>query len=258
MSPSDLPPLDCHAHIAPDVTGPQVAGLRGALVLAMTRTPQEARAAARRSDTTLMWGFGAHPGLPDALAGVTEPALAQAVADHPVIGEVGLDRRGPAGQQREVLEAVLDACHAQPVLISLHSTGRTKELLAVLGQRPHPGAILHWFNGTPDEIAEAVDLGCYFSVNQAMTDERLALVPRSRMLPETDFPSSRRTTQATKPGDTAALERRLADRDGCAPTDVRLGWYRNLARLVDTVGARPRLSTGFQDALSTANRPPTR
>ena len=32
VSPSEPPPLDCHAHIAPDVTPPQVAGLRGALV----------------------------------------------------------------------------------------------------------------------------------------------------------------------------------------------------------------------------------
>src|SRR3954452_3710215 len=97
MSPSDLPPLDCHAHIAPDVTRPQITGLNGALVFAMTRTPGEARVAARRSDPTLAWGFGAHPGLPDAISRVNEPVLREAVRAHAVMGEIGLDRRGAAG-----------------------------------------------------------------------------------------------------------------------------------------------------------------
>jgi len=252
VSPSDLPPLDCHAHIAPDVTPPQIVGLKGALVFAMTRTPEEAHAAARRTDDTLAWGFGAHPGLPAALGAVDDSVLARAVAAHAVIGEVGLDRRGPYGVQRGVLEAVLTACSGRPVLLSLHSTGRTRELLDVLTQQPHPGAILHWFNGSSDEIAEAIELGCYFSVNHAMTNERLDLVPQSRMLPETDFPSSRRKTLASKPGDTMALEARLAQRDGVFPSTVRRGWYRNLGRLIDSVGGRSRFAEPFQRAVEAA------
>lgn len=252
MSPPDLPPLDCHAHIAPDVTPSQVAGLDGALVFAMTRTPQEAQAAASRSDATLAWGFGAHPGLPDAMASVNARTLSMAAREHAVIGEVGLDRRGPAAPQLAVLEAVLEACHGQPVLISLHSTGRTAELLDMLRRRPHPGAILHWFNGTADEIAAAVELGCYFSVNHAMTDERLALMPYERVLPETDFPASRRTTQARKPGDTAALEKRLAALAGTTTGEIRLAWYLNLGRLADAARAAPRLGAGFRAAIAAA------
>lgn len=252
MSLSELPPLDCHAHVAPDVTPRQIAGLQGALVFAMTRTPQEAYAAARRSDDDFSWGFGVHPGIPEALAAVDHGTLARAVARHAVIGEVGLDRRGPEAPQRAALEAILSACHERPVLLSLHSTGCTRSLLDILKQQPHPGAILHWFNGSPDEIAEAVELGCYFSVNQAMTDDRVALIPRSRMLPETDFPSSRRATLASKPGDTAVLERRLAQRDGVPTTAVRRGWYRNLGQLIDAAGARTRFSDHFQRAIQVA------
>ncbi len=63
MSPSpSLPRLDCHAHIAPDVTPAQVAALGGAIVFAVTRSPAEAAAAARRRDDTIIWGYGAHPG----------------------------------------------------------------------------------------------------------------------------------------------------------------------------------------------------
>lgn len=85
-----------------------------------------------------------------------------------------------------------------------------------------------------------------------MTDDRLALVPRARMLPETDFPSARRTTQATKPGDTASLEKRLAQKDGVAPAAVRLGRYGPLATVADRSRALPRLSAGFRSALSAA------
>jgi len=252
MSPSDLPPLDCHAHIAPDVTRSQIAGLNGALVFAMTRTPGEARAAARRSDPTLAWGFGAHPGLPDAINRLDAAALHAAVEAHVVLGEIGLDRRGPAGPQRDALEAILGASHGKPVLLSLHSTGRTAQLLEVLREMPHPGAVLHWFNGTTDEIREAVALGCYFSVNNAMSDDRLAQIPTDRMLPETDFPASRKTTLASKPGDTRALEQRLAHRDGIPDTAVRHRFYRTLGDLAAVAAVRSRLPQAFQEALDTA------
>ncbi|NEC91795.1 hypothetical protein [Streptomyces sp. SID12501] len=35
--PDELPPLDCHAHIAPDVTPAQIDALHGAVVFAVTR-----------------------------------------------------------------------------------------------------------------------------------------------------------------------------------------------------------------------------
>lgn len=252
MFPSDLPPLDCHAHIAPDVTRPQVAGLNGALIFAMTRTSGEARVAARRSDPTLAWGFGAHPALPDAISRLDEAALRAAVDAHVVIGEIGLDRRGPAGPQCNALEAIFDACHGQPVLLSLHSTGRTRQLLDLLREKPHPGAVLHWFNGSPDEISEAVALGCYFSVNNAMSDERLTHIPPDRMLPETDFPSSRKATLASKPGDIRALEQRLGQRDGIPISAVRQGFYRSLANLAAAARIRSRLPRSFQEALLAA------
>lgn len=252
MSPSELPPLDCHAHIAPDVTPAQVAGLKGALVFAMTRTPKEAQTAARRADATLAWGFGAHPGLPDAINQLDEAVLHAAVEAHVVMGEIGLDRRGPDHPQRDALKAILDASHGQPVLLSLHSTGRTRQLLDVLRKNPHPGAVLHWFNGTPDEISEAIELGCYFSVNNAMNDDRLAQIPTDKMLPETDFPASRKTTLASKPGDVRSLEQRLARRDSITEAAVRHGFYRTLGDLAAASGVRSRLPQAFRAALDTA------
>ncbi len=59
------------------------------------------------------------------------------------MGEIGLDRRGAAEPQRDALRAILHPCQGQPVLLSLHSTGRTRQLLDVLRENPHPGAVLH-------------------------------------------------------------------------------------------------------------------
>lgn len=249
MSLSELPPLDCHAHIAPDVTDPQIRGLNGAVVFAMTRSPAEASAAARRNDATIVWGYGAHPGITTALAAATKDSVQHAVGQHALIGEIGLDRKSALAPQLAALDIILSLCTEQPLLLSLHSTGRTSQLLDALTRRPHPGAILHWFNGTRADIQRAITLDCYFSVNAAMTDERLSWIPPNRLLPETDFPSSRRSTRASKPGDIAFLEQRISALLNQPVSDIRQLWYRNLAALTNRAGVIPRLPPTLRDLL---------
>jgi TatD DNase family protein len=55
---------------------------------------------------------------------------------------VGLDRRGAIGEQSKIFEDILGACKNAPVLISVHSAGRTKEVVALLEKHRHPG-LLH-------------------------------------------------------------------------------------------------------------------
>jgi TatD DNase family protein len=250
VSPSDLPPLDCHAHIAPDVTGPQIAALNGAIIFAMTRSPAEARFAARRSDSTILWGYGAHPGVASAVTAVTEDGIRRAATEHVVIGEIGLDRKTALAPQLAALDLILELCAGQPLLLSLHSTGRTGDLLDALTRRPHAGAILHWFNGTREQIDRAAALGCYFSVNAAMSDERLAWIPQDRLLPETDFPSSRRTTRARKPGDVTFLEQRMSKLLNQPVKAVRSMWYANLTTLTQRTGITSRLPAALRHLLS--------
>lgn len=249
MSPFDLPPLDCHAHIAPDVTGPQIAALNGAIIFAMTRSPAEGRFAARRSDPTILWGYGVHPGLASAVTAVTEDGIRRAATEHVVIGEIGLDNKTALAPQLAALDLILDVCAGQPVVLSLHSTGRTGVLLDALTRRPHAGAILHWFNGTREQIDRAAALGCYFSVNAAMSDERLAWIPQDRLLPETDFPSSRRTTRARTPGDITFLEQRMSELLQLQAAAVRSMWYTNLATLTQRTSVTPRLPAALRRLL---------
>jgi TatD DNase family protein len=248
----DLPRLDTHAHISPDVTEAQIRTLEGALIFAMTRDLDESEFTQRRMDATILWGVGTHPGVPAALAQFDVERFRRLVRKTALVGEVGLDRRGDQGRQSTVFESILQECRDQPILISVHSTGRTAAVIEAIKASPHPGVVLHWFVGTSQQIDDAAATGAYFSVNAAMPADVVRRMPPERLLPETDFPSSRRTTQARVPGDVAALERLMATESG----DLglwRARWHQNLARLLDVSGARTRLPQGLAMRLANSH-----
>jgi Tat protein secretion system quality control protein TatD with DNase activity len=73
-------------------------------------------------------------------------------------------------------------------------------------------AVLHWFSGTQRQLAEAVELGCWFSVGPAMlrSEKGRRLVqkmPRNRVLTETDGPFAQEGNRPLEPRDVGvALE----------------------------------------------------
>ena len=244
-----LPTLDCHAHIAPDVTHSQLATLGHSHVFAATRSLSEARLVMNRDDRGLTWGIGVHPAVATARAEYNPEVFRQLLPRFALVGEVGLDRRGTRDEQERILSDVLGACDGKPVMISIHSTGRTRAVLDLVKQRPHPGVILHWFLGTSSELTEAVRLGTYFSVNSAMSDALLAAMPRDRVLPETDFPA--RQVRARTPGETTALEKRLATLWRISDQETRHQLWTNLKRLAVVSGAINVVSESLADTLLT-------
>ena len=249
----EFPPLDCHAHVSPYVTFQQVRTLEPAFVFAMTRSLSEADAVFRREETSIVWGCGVHPGLQKALDSYDAKCMAQHLQKFVLVGEIGLDgRSGHIAQQSEVLRSILSLAHAHRVLLSLHSAGCTREIVGLLAEQPHPGAILHWFLGEPALIKEASKAGCYFSVNAAMPDDVLIHIPRDRMLPETDFPSVKRRTRARTPGDIAHLELRISQLTGLGLDEVRWLWYKNLRALSMAAGVLDRLPSALADLLVSA------
>jgi TatD DNase family protein len=248
-----LPPLDCHAHIAPDVTPLQVAELDGAQVFAMTRSLAEADRVADRDDSGLVWSLGVHPGSRPARDSFDAAAFAAMLDRFAVVGEVGIDRRGgDLESQRRIFDKILAVTAEQPVLLSVHSTDAIDAVLELLAARPHSGVVLHWFTGDASRVNRAVDLGCYFSVNSAMSDEHLARLPRLHVLPETDFPSSRRKTGARRPGDVVAVESRLRVLWSGAEVPVRRQLYRNLREIAIASRAIDRLPPRLVDLLLVA------
>ena len=244
-----LPTLDCHAHIAPDVTHSQLATLGHSHVFAVTRSLSEARLVMNRDDRGLTWGIGVHPAVATARAEYNPEVFRQLLPQFALVGEVGLDRRGTRDEQERILGDVLGACDGKSVMISIHSTGRTREVLDLVKQRPHPGVILHWFLGTSSELTEAVRLGTFFSVNSAMGDALLTAMPRDRVLPETDFPA--RPVRARTPGETTALEKRLATLWRISVQETRHQLWTNLKRLAVVSGAIDVVSESLADTLLT-------
>lgn len=244
-----LPPLDCHAHIAPDVTQAQLDALGDATIFSVTRSISESSTVADREDHCLVWGCGVHPGVAAARSAYDESAFRALVGRFALVGEVGLDRRaGALDEQIRIFRSVLASVANEPVIISVHSAGCSDEVVDLVKEAPHPGVVLHWFLGDSDNARRAADIGCYFSVNSGIPDEVLQRLPTDRLLPETDFPAtSRRGVRA--PGDISKLEARLASLRGETIEQTRWRWYRNLRALAVACGAIERLPEHLADRL---------
>lgn len=242
------PALDCHAHVAADVTTAQVRTLGGAHVFAVTRSLAEADRVRHRRDKHLTWGLGVHPGVAAARAGWDPKQFAALLPDFALVGEVGLDRRsGDLPGQQTILRDILRQCAGQQVLLSIHSTGITAAVTELLLEQPHPGAILHWFLGTNDEINAATEAGAYFSVNAGMSAASLAALPRDRVLPETDYPA--RQTKAKRPADVTAVERSVSEVWGVTPEETRTRFWRNLRAVATAARVLDRLPDTLGDLL---------
>ncbi len=236
-----LPPLDLHAHVSADVTATEIAALAPAVVFAVTRTLDEAVRVEARRDERIVWGCGVHPGRADALDTYDSGRFRKLRPSFTLVGEVGLDRRASRlPKQREVLRDVLDVAAESKVLISLHSSGASSLIVEHLEETATPGAILHWFTGSAAEVERASSAGAFFSVNSAMRDEQLRVIPSERVLPETDFPFTKRG-RTRRPGDTERLEERLATLWGESQERVRRRWYENLRTLGNQANVLDRL-----------------
>lgn len=248
MINSSLPALDAHAHVAPDVTPAQITALGRSVVFAMTRSLHEARQVKARRDSALLWGIGVHPGVAAARDGWDAKEFTDLLGSFALVGEVGLDRRGGDwARQRSIFEELLNIVRSEPVLVSIHSTGAATEVIDHLHAADMRGAILHWFNGDATDIARAIETDAYFSVNAAMTEDQLRLLPPDRVLCETDFPA--RKVRARKPADTQRIEHLLSQVWDKTPDEVRARTWWNLRALSERSGAIERLPETLADTL---------
>lgn len=162
------------------------------------------------------------------------------------VGEVGLDA-GPRfyrtfADQERVFVRILKACSEQRgKIISIHSIRAASKVLNHLETHLTPDrgkAILHWFTGTSAEANRAVDLGCYFSINQAMTGNPklvsiLASLPADRLLTETDGPFTDQHGQPTRPKDVSIALAKLATVRNLPLEEMRRQVLTNLKTLVE-------------------------
>jgi TatD DNase family protein len=248
-----LLPLDTHAHIQLKVHPDDIAGL-DACIWAVTNEPTEWAGALRRPDLLAMWGVGAHPASSTALAAFDEEAFVSAIQQASFVGEVGLDgvARVDRAQQRNVFAAVLRTVAQTPRPVTIHSRHAAADVLASLRACPIDAPILHWWRGSQKETAEAVEMGCYFSVNgaEAARPKVLDFLPQDRVLTETDFPNTRSNDkQCTRPGAVSTIERALADRWSLDLHGVRQRIWRTFAEIADRCDIADDLPEAVQDQM---------
>lgn len=254
MTPA-LPPLDLHAHIKPTIPARDLERL-GAVVFAATRSLTEFESTLRRRDAVTVWGVGCHPGVPAAQNEFNQERFAALLPNTAFVSEVGLDRRSkvPMATQEATFRAILDELAASPRITSIHSSGACDRVLDLLEETPIEGAVLHWWRGTAAQTARATSLGCWFSVNAAGMKHAadIALIPRDRILTETDHPSGDRSAPAPRqPGALLDVESDLAALYGVSAAEMRLRLWRNLDNLVLAAGVAPLLPAPVRRMIST-------
>ncbi len=203
---------DMHCHIdfqKNPQTFLDAADALGLSFLSCTVTPEGYREAQSWKDReNVALGLGAHPWWV-ADGKVDEEALQELLAlipDAPLIGEIGIDlspkhvnltsRERQADAFRRIAAA---SAKAGGKVLSIHSVKSADLMLDILedtGCTPEASGslpILHWFSGSTPELWRAIRLGCFFSVGEPFLHTRhakeyLKLIPREKLLLETDYP----------------------------------------------------------------------
>ena len=124
------------------------------------------------------------------------PLMREKLSEARYIGEVGLDFTDKTYQADQVsfFSELVQRCRKdENKIISIHSRKAEIEVLNCLRGRISFKPILHWYSGNIKNIEDAVDIGCYFSINQKMMQtikfkKMVEIIPLNRILLETDSP----------------------------------------------------------------------
>lgn len=243
-------PLDSHAHIEPEIDPQELVSLR-ACVVAVTRTLDDFDIARHRTDPSVAWAVGCHPGLVKAIKAFTPSRMRVALGATPFVGEVGLDgtSRVPISRQVSVFREIVSMAADPPRMLSIHSYRATDLVLSVLHDLRPPAAILHWWLGTPEDTRKALAIGALFSVNasQARNWPSLDLIPVDRLLLETDHPfGDRSQSPPRRPGNLSDAERQLATRLSMSILELRRHCWRNMGRVALGLGLFEMFPHEFQ------------
>jgi len=174
----------------------------------------KAIALARRHPASLRATAGVHPHHASGFQAADANRLAAMLGDPLVVaaGECGLDyfrNFSPPAEQRRAFELQLGLAGEAGKPLFLHQRDAHGDFLALLRAHPRAAArgVLHCFTGGPAELEDCLALGLSVGVTGWICDERRGaalreaapLVPRDRLMIETDAPYLLPRTLAPKP-----------------------------------------------------------
>lgn len=171
------------------------------------------------------YSFGVHPWFLDDLADDWESILTASIERYfPVaIGECGLDfAKGMVAKQLAIFEKQVQLAVKFKKPLIIHSYKAVDEVLKILRKYPKATGVLHGFNGSLQQLEQALALGFYIGIGGAVTYSRanrmraiLASVPLDRLLLETDGPyqagSYRQKGEIHEPSDLVQIARYIAE-----------------------------------------------
>lgn len=237
----------CHLDLYPDLD----AAIRrcddhAVATLAVTTTPRAfpRNLESARKSKFVRVALGLHPQLvPDRAQEVS--ILEDLLPETRYVGEIGLDASPrfyrSFDKQKEVFERILRACsRVGDKVLSVHSVRAAKHVLDMIETCLPPDrgrVVLHWFTGSPGEARRAVEMGCYFSVNERMfnspkIEALLQVIPSDRILTETDGPFVVRNGSPVAPGEVTKVLARLAKHERVEEHEIERRVRANLAHLV--------------------------
>ena len=236
--------VDTHCHLDKyDRPGEVLAEARRkrVVVVAVTETPADFARLRRLfdNDTYLRPALGAHPLRAAKLRGRELESFFAALGQTDYVGEIGLDFT-PAGKptakrQIEVFDRILSDRRIKSKVLTIHSRGAEAQTVEALG---HAGAlgILHWYTGSLKAAEQALTRGLYFSVNPSMLRSKkgrrlLQMLPKDRVLTETDGPYSTSNARPSRPSDVPGVVKGLAELWSSTPCEAAGLIIDNMARL---------------------------
>jgi TatD DNase family protein len=177
------------------------------------------------------------------------------LAAHPktvAIGEIGLDYHwdySTPEQQRSSLEDHWALAQSLSLPVVFHCREAYHDLLEWLGaKQPNSACILHCFSGNPEDAQRAISMGAYFGVDGPITyknadalREIVRLLPRERILAETDSPYLTPHPHRGKPNEPRFVELVIAEIAATLTMDISSAIEITTA---NALGAMPRLGRG--------------
>jgi TatD DNase family protein len=213
---------------------------RGLYVLSVTTTPSAWKGTSALADSSprIRTALGLHPQVAHQRERELE-GFSRYFHLTSYVGEIGLDGAPEFAPhlavQKRVFETILRRCETGGGrILSIHSRRAANLVLNELERFPGAGLpVLHWFSGTKKELARAVALGCWFSVGPAMMAGRtgaslVEMMPRDRVLTESDGPFAQVSGRAALPWDCATAVPGIATAWRVSIDDVNATLRRNL------------------------------
>lgn len=230
---------------------------RRVVVVGVTETPsafQRQLAATDGDEKFFRPALGLHPLRAARLSGSEVERFFACLGRTDYVGEIGIDR-SPQGKptearQLQVFERILAEPKIRKKVLTLHSRGAAKQVVERLEQASVVG-ILHWYTGSASMAERALAAGLYFSINPSMVRTKagrrlLGLLPRDRVLTETDGPFCRLGSRECRPADVMPVVKALGQMWDLGGREAADQIVRNLSRLHGQVV----LSTEFDAASS--------